>query len=70
MADLHLTVDTSTDAERAAVDAALGTDARVVFTKPNASYAVAWRVRTIGVTCCCQDSMRSRRRSGGSVPVG
>ncbi len=31
MADLHLTVDTSTDAERAAVDAALGTDARVVI---------------------------------------
>ena len=31
MADLHLTVDTSTDAERAAVDAALGTDARAVI---------------------------------------
>ena len=31
MADLHLTVDTSTDAERAAVDAALGADARVVI---------------------------------------
>nr|WHW29191.1 putative NADH-quinone oxidoreductase subunit E [uncultured bacterium] len=31
MADLHLTIDTSTDAERAAVDAALGTDARVVI---------------------------------------
>ncbi len=31
MADLHLTIDTSTDAERAAVDAALGADARVVI---------------------------------------
>jgi NADH-quinone oxidoreductase subunit F len=31
MADLHLTIDTSTDAERAAVDAALGADARAVI---------------------------------------
>ena len=31
MTDLHLTVDTSTNAERAAVDAVLGTDARVVL---------------------------------------
>jgi NADH-quinone oxidoreductase subunit F len=31
MTDLHLTVDTSTNAERVAVDAVLGTDARVVL---------------------------------------